>query len=322
MKKTLLLALAAAFAMPATALAETYPSKPVRVIVPFDPGGGIDILTRAIGAALAPKWGQQMLVENRPGAGSLIGASAAANAPADGYTLMATVNQTMVGNRYLYKNLPYDPDKSFEPITMMVQADQLLVANVELPANSLKEVVELARSKPGTLSFGSFGNGSQPHLLFETLNDRESLDLLHIPYKGISSNLAALAGAQVNLGTGSVAVVSPLIEAGKIKPLSVAGNSRVPQFPDVPTTTEEGFPYVKTSIWYGLFAPAGTPAHIVTKIRDDVKEVLENPEFAQQYATSKGLAVVASDGEQLREVIREESKATGEMIKAAGVEPT
>lgn len=322
MKKILFTALfAATMAFSGAAMADSYPSKPVKVIVPFAPGGGIDILIRAVGAELGQRWGQPVVIENKPGAGSLIGASTVANAPADGYTLLATVNQTVVGNRFLYKELPYDPDKSFEPITMMVKADQLIVANADLPANSLKEVLDIQRRKPGSLTYGSFGSGSQPHLLFETINKNESLDLLHIPYKGITPMLTALAGGQVNLGTGSVAVVAPLIAAGKIKPISVAGDSRVAQYPNVATTTEEGFPYVKTSIWYALFAPAGTPSAIAEKIRTDVRAILRDPKFAEQFAVSKGLSVVVGDADQLRTAIKEETAATAAMVKAAGVKP-
>ncbi|GAA5232445.1 tripartite tricarboxylate transporter substrate binding protein [Verticiella sediminum] len=317
-------ALAAALLCAGTAQAAdtaAYPARPISVIVPFDPGGGIDVLVRAVGAELAQRWGQPFVVENRPGAGSLIGASAVARARPDGYTLLATVNQTMVGNRYLFKNLPYDPDKDFVPITMMVRADQLVVANAGLPADTLEDALQLARDKPGSLSFGSFGNGSQPHLLFETINEREKLDLLHIPYKGITPNLTALAAGEVNLGSGSVAVVQPLIDAGKIKPLAVAGDERVAQFPDVSTTTEQGLPYVKTSIWYALFAPAGTPPEIVDKLRNGIKEVLDDPDFAEKHATSKGLAVVVGDGEQLRATIAADNASTAEMVKAAGVTP-
>ncbi|MES2186620.1 MAG: tripartite tricarboxylate transporter substrate binding protein [Pseudomonadota bacterium] len=302
-----------------SALAQAFPAKPVTVIVPFAPGGGIDILTRSLGAELGARWGQPLVIENRAGAGSVIGTSAVARAPADGYTLLATVNQTMVGNRFLYKKLPYDPDKAFEPILMMVKADQLIVANAGFPANSLKEAVALARAKPGTVSFGSFGNGSQPHLLFSTVKDRESVDLLHVPYNGITPNLTAVASGEVQLGSGSAAVVLPFIQTGKVKPLAVAGDVRSPQFPNVSTTTEQGFPYAKVSIWYALFAPAGTPAAVVKKIRTDVQAVLRDPQFMEKQVTSKGLTVVAGDGKQLRDYIRTETALTATMIKAAGV---
>lgn len=319
MMMKLLIALAVAASSMGAAHAQTFPTKPVTVIVPFAAGGGIDVLTRAIGAKLGSRWGKPIIVENKAGAGSLIGASYVARAPADGYTLLATVNQTMVGNRFLYKDLSYDPDKSFKPITMMVKGDQLIVANEKLPANSLKEVVNLARSKPGTLNFGSYGKGSQPHLLFSLINERENIHLTHIPYNGITPNLTALAAGDVQLASGSAAVVMPLIQSGRIKPIAVAGDERVSQFPNVSTTTEQGFPYAKISIWYGLFAPAGTPTAIVNEIRAAVQAVLADPKFVEQQVTSKGLRVIAGDGKQLSGVIQEETKSTGAMIKAAGV---
>ncbi|HVZ42337.1 MAG TPA: tripartite tricarboxylate transporter substrate binding protein [Ramlibacter sp.] len=296
-----------------------YPARPITIIVPFAPGGGIDVLVRAMAPKLTERWKQPIVVENKAGAGSNIGTSQVARAPADGYTLLATVNQTMVGNRFLYKNLPYDPDKSFEPVTMMVKADQLIVANSKLPANTLKEVVALAHKEPGKLNYGSFGNGSQPHLLFSVINDREKTDLTHIPYNGITPNLTALAAGDVQLGAASAGVIAPLVQSGKIKPIAVAGDARAPQYPNVSTTTEQGFPYAKVSIWYGLFAPAGTPPEIVKEIRAAVHDVLSDPKFVEQQVTARGLNVVAGDGRQLREAIAKESEVTAAMIKAAGV---
>jgi tripartite-type tricarboxylate transporter receptor subunit TctC len=300
---------------------QPYPSKPITVIVPFAPGGGIDVLMRALAPKLSERLKQPIIVENKAGAGSNIGTGQVARAPADGYTLLATVNQTMVGNRFLYKKLPYDPDKSFEPITMMVNADQLIVANAQLPANSLKDVVELARKNPGTLNYGSFGNGSQPHLLFSVINDREKISIAHIPYNGITPNLTALAAGDVQLGSASAGVIAPLVQAGKIKPIAVAGDATVAQFPKVSTTTAQGFPYAKVSIWYGLFAPAGTPAEIVNQVRSAVREALSDPQFVAEQVTARGLTVVASDGKQLRDAIAKESDVTAAMIKAAGVVP-
>lgn len=305
----------------AHAQAPAWPLKPVKIVIPFAPGGGVDILTRALAIRLQQRWGQPIVVENRAGAGSIIGADLVAKSAPDGYTLLATVNQTMVANRFLYKSLPYDPDKSFEPITLMVVSDQLLIAHVGLPANNLKELVALARKEPGKLAYGSFGIGSQPHLLYETLKVREGIDLLHVPYKGITPNLAALAAGEVVLGTGSAAVAAPLIAAGKIKPLTVAGAQAIAQYPKVPTSVEQGYPYVQTSIWYAMFAPAGTPVTVLDRIRADVRDILMDPVFAESNATAKGLTVVASDRAQLVRTIREESQLAGEQIKAAKVQP-
>lgn len=299
--------------------AQPYPSKPVTVIVPFAAGGGVDVLTRAIGVRLAERWKQPVVFENKAGAGSTIGASQVAKAMPDGYTLLATVNQTIVGNRFIYKKLSYDPDTSFEPITMMVQADQLIIANAQLPANSLREVVDLAKKSPGTLNYGSFGNGSQPHLLFSMIKDREKIDITHIPFNGITPNLTALAAGDVQLGAASAGVIAPLVQAGKIKPIAVAGDSPISQYPKVSTTVQQGYPYAKVSIWYGLFAPAGTPEPIVTQIRQAVRDVLMDPQFAAQQVVAKGLNVVAGDGKQMREVIAKEVEVTSAMIKAAGV---
>mgnify|MGYP003340453765 CR=1 FL=1 len=299
-----------------------YPSRPIRLIVPFSPGSSTnDILGRALATRLSTVLGQQVVVENRPGASSTIGSDLVAKSPADGYTLLATVNQTMVANRFLYKSLPYDPDKSFDPITLMVISDQLLIAHVGLPVNNLKELVALARREPGKLAYGSFGIGSQPHLLYETLKVHEGIDLLHVPYKGITPNLAALAAGEVVLGTGSAAVAAPLIAAGKIKPLTVAGAQPMAQYPKVPTSVEQGFPYVQTSIWYALFAPAGTPVPLLERIRSDVRDILTEPAFAEANAMAKGLTVVAGDRAHLARTIRDESQWAGEQIKAAKVQP-
>ena len=298
-----------------------WPSKAVRIVVPFAPGGGVDILTRAVAQELSQRWKQPVVMENKAGAGSLIGADFVAKAAPDGYTLLATVNQTMVANRFLYKSLPYDPDRSFEPVSLMVASDQLLLANAALPVNTLAELIALAKKEPGKLAYGSFGIGSQPHLLYETLKVREGIDLLHVPYKGITPKLTALAGGEVMLGTGSVAVAAPLVAAGKIKPISVAGAKRVPQYPNVPTTVEQGYAYAQTAIWYALFAPAGTPPAVLDKLRAEVKSILADPAFAEANALSKGLTVVAGDGAQLQRTIRDEVQVTAAQIKAAGVQP-
>jgi tripartite-type tricarboxylate transporter receptor subunit TctC len=318
MLRKLSLVLSAAFALVSPAHA-AYPEKPVNIIVPFSAGGGIDVLIRAIGSRLTARWKEPVVVENKVGAGSAIGTAYVARAQADGYTLLATVNQTMVSNRFLYKKLPYDPDKSFEPIIMMVKADQLIVANAKLPVNSLTELVALARSKPNTLNYGSYGNGSQPHLLFSMINDHEKILIAHIPYNGIAQSLTALIAGDVQLGTGSAAVVEAHIKSGKLKALAVAADARLSQFPSVPTTGEQGLPYAKISIWYALFAPAGTPEPVIREIRSAVKSVLDDPVFVEQQVRSKGLTVIAGDGKMLADTIRVESRQTAAMIKAASV---
>ena len=303
------------------AAAQSYPDRMVTIVIPFPAGGGIDVLTRAVAAELTTKWKHPVIIENKPGAGSLIGAGAVAKAPADGYTLMATVNQTMTANPFLFKKLPYDPVKSFAPVQLMVQSDMLVLANPKLPANNLKELAALVQKEPQKHNFGSFGQGSQPHLMFEQFNKRENLDLLHVPFSGIAPLLTALIGGHVELATGSAGVGGELIKTGKLKALAIVSKERSKAFPDVPTAAELGYPYLRASIWYALFAPKGTSTEIVDKINKDVKQILSNPEFAERHITSKGLRLVASSPADLASVIEEETAATAEMVKAAGVKP-
>jgi tripartite-type tricarboxylate transporter receptor subunit TctC len=298
-----------------------YPNKVVRIVVPFPPGGGIDILIRAVGAELATRWGQPVIIDNKAGAGTLIGADNVARSPADGYTLLATVNQTLTSNRYLYKSLPYDPDKSFTPIMEMVESEQLIVAHSAVPAKDLREFVALARREPGKYPYGSFGQGTQPHLLFALMNKREATDLTHIPYKGVAQLMMAVAAGEVAVSTGSGSVAGGLIKAGKMKPLAITSKQRSPQFPGVATAQEQGYGYMNASIWYGLFAPAGTPQPIVDKINADVRAILRDPAFAEKNATSRNLRVVAGTPQQFQASIREEAAAIGEMVKAAEVKP-
>ncbi|MEI6719809.1 MAG: tripartite tricarboxylate transporter substrate binding protein [Betaproteobacteria bacterium] len=303
------------------ALAQPFPARTVKFIVPFPPGGGVDIVIRAVAAELTERWKQPVIVENKPGIGSIVGAEAVAKSPADGYTLLATVNQTLTANRFLFKSLPYDPDKSFAPVTIMVRSDQMILAKAALPVKDLRELVALARREPGKLNYGSYGNGSQPQLAFELLNNREKLEIVHIPYKGIAPLLTALSAGEVDLATGSANVAMGLIKGGKVKPLAAAGKDRLAQFPDLPTTAELGFPWLNVSIWYGVFAPAGTPAAIVAKISEDVRAVLRTPAFAERHATSKGLEVVASSPQDVAGVVRDEVAVLAEMVRAARIEP-
>lgn len=304
-----------------SAWAQQYPTRAVKFIIPFPPGGGVDVLTRAVAVDLGAKWGQPVIIENRPGAGSNIGAEAVAKSAPDGYTLLGTVNQTFTSNRFLYKQLPYDPDRSFAPLTLMIQSEQFLLAHAAVPARDLRELVALGKRERGKLTYGSFGSGSQPLLIYETLNRREGLDILHVPYKGIAPTLTALTAGEVNLTVASFGVAGELLKAGRIKPLAIAGKRRDPRFPEVATTTELGYPYLQTSIWYAMFAPAGTPAPIVEKISNDVRAILKNPAFAEKHITARGFDLVASSPQELAAAIKEETPVVGEMIRAAGVKP-
>jgi tripartite-type tricarboxylate transporter receptor subunit TctC len=320
LKKQLFAAVFALAAL-APAFAQQFPDKIVTIVVPFPPGGGIDVLMRAVAADLSARWGKPVIIDNKGGAGTLIGAEAVARSKPDGLTLLATIDQTMVSNRFLYKSLPYNPDKSFAPISLMVESDHFLLANPQLPARDLRELVALAKREPGKLNFGSFGEGSQPALVYGLLNKREGLDLMHVPYKGVAQLMTATVGGEVQLATASAGVAGELLKANRLKALAVAGKQRSPQFPDVPTTAEQGYPYLRASIWYGLFAPAGTPPAIVNKINADVTSILRNPAFAEKQATSKGLQIVANKPEEFTARIHEDVISTEEMVRAANIKP-
>jgi len=300
---------------------QDYPSRPVRIIVPFPAGGGVDVLIRSVAAELSKRWGQAVVIDNRGGAGSLIGAEAVARSAPDGYTLMATINQTLTSNRFLYKSLPYDPDKSFAPVALMTTSDQFLIANPSVPAKDLRELVAAVRAQPGTLAYGSFGNGSQPHLVYKLLKVKASLDITHVPYKGVAPVMTGLVGGEIQLATGSASVAGELLKAGKIKPLAVAGARRSTLFPDVPTTAEQGYPQLRAAVWYALVAPAGTPEAVIERIAADVKAILGEPEFARKNATARGLEVNAGGPAELRQAIRDDVAVTREMVQAAGVKP-
>jgi tripartite-type tricarboxylate transporter receptor subunit TctC len=312
-------ALVTSIGLAGTGHAQSYPSRLVRFVVPFPAGGGVDLIIRAAAQELSSKWGVPVLVENRAGAGGTVGTEAVFRAAPDGYTLLATVNQTITTAPYLFKSLQYDASK-FTPITLMVRSDNFVLAHPAVPANNLRELVDLVKKQPKKWNYGSFGRGSQPQLLFEYLNSKEELDLLHIPYNGISPLLIAMITGEVSFTTGSAGVAGEFMRTGKLKALAIAGTKRSPQFPDVPTTEEAGFGYLQSSIWYAVFAPPGTPAEIVDKVGGDLRAILRRPDFVEQQIASRGLEAIASTPEELATVVQKETASFKTMIDAAGVQ--
>lgn len=303
------------------AQANVYPNKPVKIVVPFPPGGGIDILMRAVGKELSEKWKQPVVIENKGGAATFIGAEAVAHSPADGYTLLATTDPTFTANRHLFKKLPYDPDKDFDPIIQMVKGDNIIVAHPSVPVKDLKGLVAAAKRPGSQLSYGSYGNGTQPQLAFGTLNKREGINLLHVPYKGIIPVVTAVVAKEVDVSLASAGVLGEMIKGGQVRPLAVAGTSRLPQYPDVPTTTEQGFAYLQSSIWYGLFAPRGTPKAVINKLNAEISSILTDHAFAERQIFARGMTSIAGTPQQLAESIRRDSTEISEMVKAADIKP-
>ena len=279
------------------------------------------MLVRALGKELSEKWGQPVIVDNRGGAATFIGAEAVARSPSDGYTLFATTDPTFTSNPHLFKKLPYDPDKDFVPVIQMVSADNIIFAHPDVPAKDLKDMVAIANKTDRPLSFASYGTGTQPQLVFGQMKKREHLNLLHIPYKGIAPVMVAVIAHEVDLSVASAGVAGEMIKAGRIRPLAIAGTKRLAQFPDVPTTAEQGFPYLRSFIWYGLFAPAGTPSSIVDKLNRDIAAILKDPNFVEQQIRPRGLDVRAGTAKEFAEAIKQDTATVGEMVKAADIKP-
>lgn len=307
-------------ALTGMAHAQKFPDRTVRFIVPWPAGGGADYVARTFASELSKVWGQAVIVENVTGAGSMVGAGRVANAAPDGYTLMMTTNGTVIANRFLYRQLPYDPDHSFVPVTMLVQSGQLVVVNADLPVSDIRALVELARKQPERVTYGSYGLGTQPHLTFETLNKRENVKLLHVPYKGLAPILTDLMSGVVNLTLVSPSSAAGAIKTGRVRPIAIGSDARSPLLPDVPTVSEAGYPYLFSTIWFGLFAPAGTPGGIVEKIHEDVVKITQHADFSKGL-TDRGFDVVASDPAKFVASIKEEVERTREMVVTAGVRP-
>ena len=306
---------------PMTASAQdAYPSKMVRIVVPFPPGGSTDLLARKIGEKLSAQWKQTVIVDNRPGAGGTVGADHVSKAAPDGYTLLLGVTGSNGIAGSLYPNLPYDPIKGFTPVTAVVSAPLIIVRNERLSAKTLPELVAAAKAKPGSITYGSPGTGTSMHLTGEMFELATKTALLHIPYRGSAGALTDLMGGQIDLMFGDVLVVMPQIEAKKITPIAVTSKERHPLFPNVPTVAESGYPGFEALSWQGLFAPPGTPAAVVDKINKDVNAALASPDI-QEYFVSRGFKLGGSGAAEYKAFIEAENKKWAGIVKTAGVKP-
>jgi tripartite-type tricarboxylate transporter receptor subunit TctC len=260
-----------------------YPQKYVRIIVPFPPGGPNDVLARTIGARLSAMWGQQVIIENKGGAGTQIGAEYVAKSPPDGYTLMVTSDATGVINPLLYKKLRYDPDRDFVPVSGIVSNYQALVANPSVPADTVADLIALAKSKPGELNYGTFGLGSSSHLNMEMFQKMAGIKVNVIHYPGTGPALSSVVGGHIQLMFTNASTVAPFAKDGKVKMLGVGSPRRLAQLPNVPTVAESGLPGFDTRGWFGIYAPWRTPPAIVAKINADVHRVLQDPAFQKTF---------------------------------------
>jgi tripartite-type tricarboxylate transporter receptor subunit TctC len=302
----------------AGAAAQVWPSKPVKFLVPSAPGDGSDIVARAVGQKLHERLGQPFVVENKPGAGGIIGTDAAKNAAPDGYTFIVGNAGSHGINAAVYSKLPYDPLRDFEPVTMVNRSPNVCVINHGVPAASLTEFVDLARKEPGKYQFASGGNGSSAHLTVEYLKLSAQIDLLHVAYRGATPALTDVVAGHVHLFCGNLPPTMPFIRNGQVRALGITTLQRNAELPDVPTIAESGYPGFETVAWFGLFAPKGTPAAIVSKLQAETAEVLKIAEVRQRLA-SLGSEPVGDTPADFRRFVEGEIDKWTKVARAANV---
>lgn len=302
------------------AAVDDYPSRPLRAIVPNAPGGGSDISARIVASSLSESMGQQVVVDNRPGAGGTLGVSIAARAQPDGYTVLMGNISTHGINVAVLKSLPYDPVKDFAPVSMLGTTPNVLVVHPAVPAATFKEFIAHVKANPGKIRYGSSGVGGSPHLAMELLESLTGLDMLHVPYKGSGPVTIDLLGGQIHTTSASVTSQLPHIKSGKLRALAVTSAKRTPQLPDVPTVIESGVPGYEVTIWYGLFVPAGVPRGIVSRLNAALVKVLNDPKVEERMA-SAGIDAVSSTPAELAAFVKSEIAKWREVVRIAGVPP-
>ena len=305
-----------ALAAPVAAQPAAYPARPIRVIVPFPPGGATDIMARTIGQKLTQRWGQQTIIDNRPGAGGNIAADIAARAAPDGYTLFFAASAQLAVNPSLYSKVPYDAVRDFAPVILGGSVPNILVAHPSLPARSLKELIALAKAKPGQLQYASPGSGSTAHLSAELLKLEAGIDLMHIPYKGAAPGVADVLGGQVPLMFVSMPSVVGHVKAGRLAGIGMTGSKRSDAAPDVPAFAET-LPRFESSAWYGIVAPASTPRDIVAKLNREIAAILKLPDVRDVLA-AQGIEIIGGTPEEFGRYIKSELGKWAAVVKKSG----
>jgi tripartite-type tricarboxylate transporter receptor subunit TctC len=302
------------------ALPQTYPVKPIRLVVPFPPGGSTDIIARIVAQKLSERLGQQVVVENRGGAGGTIGAEAVAKAPPDGYTLVVGTTSTHAVAPSVYGKIGYDPVKDFAPISLIAVTPYLLVVNPSVNVKSLQEFVGYVKARPGKLNYASAGTGSTTHLAMEMLKSAAGLYIVHIPYNGNGPAGTAVIGGQVEILFGSLPAVLPHAKSGRVRPLAVGTPKRSPSLPEVPTVAESGYPGFDASLWLAIMAPAGTPAPIVDRLQKEIHAVIASPDTADAL-NKAGAEPITSTPAELAAMVKDGVAKYGKVVKQAGVKP-
>lgn len=310
--------LAVLLIVPLYSVGQEFPTRPVRFIAPFPAGSGVDIVARLVGQKLTESWGQQVVVDNRPGATGIIGAEIAAKATPDGYTLLMGNLATHAVNVNLFKKIPYDPIKDFIPVTHVARVAEILVVYPSFPANSIKELIALAKAKPGQLTYGSSGIGSSPHVETELLKMLAKIDIVHVPYKGSALAMPDLLAGRIHMYISNPLTAAPLVRSKRLKALGVTGANRLIDMPDVPTIAEAGVPGYEAYNWYGVFVPQRTPQRIVTMLNTKIVAVLKSKEVNDKL-TKDGAEVIASTQDEFARFLHAEIQKIARVVKEGGL---
>jgi tripartite-type tricarboxylate transporter receptor subunit TctC len=297
--------------------AQSYPNKPIRMILPFPPGAPSDLVGRTVAQKMGEQMGQNLVPDNRAGAGGTLGLTMVAKSPPDGYTLMVT-SPAIALTPLLYSNLNYDPIRDFTPIARLASIENVVLVHPSVPARSMKEFIALARKNPGKMNYGSGGPGTTNHLANELLKSLEKLNIVHVPYKGATLATNALMGGEVDQVVVSVASVLPLVKAGRVRALAVLSEKRVSTLPDVPTSAEAGFPQFRMSIWYGMVAPAGMSRELVSRLHGEVVKALQDPKLRQSMSNA-GMDPWLGSPDEMGNLIRSEMSRYAKIIESAGI---
>jgi tripartite-type tricarboxylate transporter receptor subunit TctC len=302
----------------APAYAQTYPSKPVRIVVPYTAGGPADLLVRALGQKLTELWGQQVVVENRPGANEIIAAEVVAKSPGDGYTFLLASDAVFSLNPYLYSKIPYDPAKDFVAVSKLVNANLMLVARSGFPANNVRELIEYAKQNPGKINYGSVGAGGVNHLAMSWFASQQGLRMEHVPYKGLVQGLQDIAEGRLDVMFAVIGGAAPLLKADRLKGIAVSGRARNAVIPNVPTFAEAGYPDADASFYFGMVAPAGTPRDIVVKFATEAGRIVNSQEFREKFLNNLGFEPVGDTPDQFAAFLKTDRELAAQKVRISG----
>ncbi|MGG5887489.1 Bug family tripartite tricarboxylate transporter substrate binding protein [Falsiroseomonas sp. HC035] len=317
LRRTILVSLA----LPALARAQSaeFPSRQVRIVVPFPPGGGLDALARALADRLQVVWRQPVVVDNRPGGSTVPGTDIVCKATPDGHTLLITADNSITSNPHLIRNLPHDPMKDLAPVSLLVDVHQMVLVHPSIGARTMAELVEAARAAPGRFNFGSYGNASQPHLSFAALMARERIEMVHVPYRGLTPAVLATLAGEVQMTLAGIASGATHIRAGTLRALAVGRPARFEALPEVPTLEEAGFGYIDPRTWFGAFAPAGTPPALLGRIQRDIAAAMAEPVVRDRHLEPSGYTIHAATPEATSAFLRQDLAYKAGLIASAGI---